>query len=351
LQINVRITASFILVILLLVPFISKSFDTDLGSSTPFIKNVAAQANSPPVANAMNITAVEDTPATITLSGSDTDLGSGTLAFSIVTNPANGTLGAIAPNNTTSVMVTYTPNVNFNGNDTFTFRANDGIANSNNATIFIMVTAVNDAPIASAGVDQTVTEGMLVALNGTATDPDSSTFTYSWTQTAGIPMALSNATIRSPTFTAPQVNATVVLIFQLRVNDGLVNGTDTVNITVNNVVTNPISFGNSALIDQLGNTVAGAIVDVPVGIKAEVKNSSVSKQTLSYIVLVKDSDGITLFLTWIEDLPLPPNESAKPAVFWTPDESGSYEASVFVWKSIKEALPLSSPLTIPINVT
>src|SRR6185369_13802690 len=44
---------------------------------------------------------------------------------------------------------TYTPNANFNGTDSFTYRANDGTVNSNAATVTITVNAVNDAPVAN----------------------------------------------------------------------------------------------------------------------------------------------------------------------------------------------------------
>ena len=40
---------------------------------------------------------------------------------------------------------TYTPAANFNGTDSFTYKANDGTADSNVATVTITVTAVNDA--------------------------------------------------------------------------------------------------------------------------------------------------------------------------------------------------------------
>jgi len=115
-------------------------------------------------------------------------------------------------------------------------------------------------------------------------------------------------------------------------------------------ITNPISVAKSAIIDQLGNVLTSSDVDVPLGIKAELTNTSSNKVVMSYIVQVKDSEDITVFLTWIEDLPLPPNESAKPAIFWTPSQSGNYSAEVFVWKSISEPLPLSLPVNIPIKV-
>ncbi len=53
---------------------------------------------------------------------------------------------------------TYTPNLNFNGTDSFTFKVNDGEEDSNIAAITITVNAVNDAPSFTAGTDQTVLE-------------------------------------------------------------------------------------------------------------------------------------------------------------------------------------------------
>ena len=46
--------------------------------------------------------------------------------------------------------LTYTPAANYNGPDSFTFKANDGTVDSNVATVSITVTAVNDAPVANA---------------------------------------------------------------------------------------------------------------------------------------------------------------------------------------------------------
>ena len=43
---------------------------------------------------------------------------------------------------------TYTPNANFNGSDSFTYKANDGTVDSNTVTVTITVGAVNDAPVA-----------------------------------------------------------------------------------------------------------------------------------------------------------------------------------------------------------
>ena len=45
--------------------------------------------------------------------------------------------------------VTYTPDANFNGSDTFTYVASDGTATSSPATVTITVSAVNDTPVAA----------------------------------------------------------------------------------------------------------------------------------------------------------------------------------------------------------
>jgi hypothetical protein len=55
-------------------------------------------------------------------------------------NPANAETFALAPNGTFS----YTPKSNFNGQDTFQYKVNDGTADSNTVTVTITVNAVND---------------------------------------------------------------------------------------------------------------------------------------------------------------------------------------------------------------
>src|SRR2546422_7377385 len=73
-----------------------------------------------------------------------------------------------------------------------------------------------------AGPDQTVSEGSPVGLNGAASsDPDNDTLSHSWTQTAGPTVTLSNSNTATPTFTAPQISTSnVVLSFRLTVSDG-----------------------------------------------------------------------------------------------------------------------------------
>jgi len=80
--------------------------------------------NSPPIANDQTVSTDEDTPVAITLTGSDPDGDS--LIFSILFDPTNGVLDSLVPINAAAASVTYTPNANFVGNDSFTFEVSDG---------------------------------------------------------------------------------------------------------------------------------------------------------------------------------------------------------------------------------
>ena len=95
------------------------------------------------------------------------------------------------------------------------------------------VTISNGAPIAEAGLPQTVHTGT-VTLDGTgSSDPDSDDLLFHWVQTDGTTVTLSDDTAPSPTFTAPLIEG--VLTFSLTVTDtfGLDN-VDTTTVTISN---------------------------------------------------------------------------------------------------------------------
>lgn len=103
-----------------------------------------------------------------------TDADGHPLAYSIVTN---GAKGSATINDPTPGAFTYVPNLNANGTDTFTFKANDGTVDSNTATITVTITPVNDAPAASDGT-VAVTAGTSVSGSLVATDVDSGGLTH-----------------------------------------------------------------------------------------------------------------------------------------------------------------------------
>ncbi len=104
--------------------------------------------NTAPVANGDSFSATEDVALSVAAAGvlgNDTDADGNSLTAAIVSNAVHGNVVLNANGS-----FTYTPNANFNGVDSFTYQANDGHANSNVATVFINVAAVNDAPVAVA---------------------------------------------------------------------------------------------------------------------------------------------------------------------------------------------------------
>jgi hypothetical protein len=93
------------------------------------------------------------------------------LTYSVVAQPTKGVLSGTAPN------LTYIPNANVHGSDAFTFKVNDGAVNSGVATVSISITAVNDAPVATA---QTVTtdEDTAKSITLTGADVDFDTLSF-----------------------------------------------------------------------------------------------------------------------------------------------------------------------------
>ena len=87
--------------------------------------------NSAPTADAQAVDVVENVATNIVLTATDVDTDP--LTYSVITDPTNGVLSGTVPN------LTYTPNTDFVGSDSFTFKANDGTEDSTDATISISV--------------------------------------------------------------------------------------------------------------------------------------------------------------------------------------------------------------------
>lgn len=78
----------------------------------------------------------------------------------------------------------------------------------------------NQPPQARIDAPDTATAGELVSLDGSASsDPDGSISSYAWSQTSGTPVALTNSSEATTSFTAPAVNEPAPLAFSLTVTD------------------------------------------------------------------------------------------------------------------------------------
>jgi len=96
--------------------------------------------NAAPVALNLHTSTDEDIPISGSVSASDGNADA--LSFSLVTLPTNGGASMDIDGS-----FNYTPTLNLNGHDTFTFWASDGIASSNVATVAITINPVNDPPL------------------------------------------------------------------------------------------------------------------------------------------------------------------------------------------------------------
>jgi len=133
------------------------------------------------------------------------------------------------------------PEVNADTDYTLSLTVNDGTVNSTVDQVIIKVKQVNKLPVANAGSNQSVNEGVQVILDGTASsDPDNDVLTYKWTAPTGI--TLNSTTTSKPTFTAPEVMTNTNYTFSLIVNDGKVNSSSNqVIITVKQVNKAPVA--------------------------------------------------------------------------------------------------------------
>ncbi len=105
---------------------------------------------------------------------------------------------------------------------------------------------VNQAPNAVAGSSQNAAPGDNVVLNGSqSNDPDSDSLSFSWTQTIGPTVTLSNADTDTASFTAPEVSSDTLLRFQLQVSDpGGLSDTSTASVTVISATSAPSGGGS-----------------------------------------------------------------------------------------------------------
>ncbi len=174
-------------------------------------------SNIAPIAANVSGSVNEDADASITLSA--TDANNDTLTYSVVTQPTNGSVAI------TGAMATYTPNDHYNGSDSFTYKANDGAADSNTASATVTVNSVNDAPSFTAGGDQaTVMSAGEQTVAGWATDISAGPANEA-SQTVSFQVTPADASLFSA---GPAVSADGVLTY----TPAGTPGTTTVNVVI-----------------------------------------------------------------------------------------------------------------------
>jgi VCBS repeat-containing protein len=283
-----------------------------------------SQTNSAPVAQNQSVTTDEDTAKAIVLSATDAD--NDTLTYTILTNPTNGTLTGTPPN------LTYTPNANYHGSDSFTFKARDALVDSNTATVSITVNSVNDAPQLAAIGNKTVNELAALTFTASATDDGGGAITYSL---SGAPSGASiNASSGAFTWTPTEAQGPGSYPFNVCASDGSLNTCETITVTVNELnqapVLDPIgsktvqegtllSFTANAYDNDLpANTLTYSLVGAPTGASIDPTTGvftwtpTADQGPTVYIIDVVVSDGVT---TDLESVQITVTEGAPPT-YW-----------------------------------
>ncbi|PIK15680.1 tandem-95 repeat protein [Halobacteriovorax sp. JY17] len=227
--------------------------DSILNSSISTVTiNISAQNDAPVVAADQVFTPVEDTPLNFTItSAADIDLPVQTLSYKVINSVTNGTLTncITSAGFTTDLSCTYTPDSDFNGSDSFTYRVYDSIAESANvATITFNTSAVNDAPTLAATQAISTDEDTPVTFDlNLGSDIDSATLSYiKVSDPAQGTLSCVGGTSRSCTYT-PAANDYGVRTFTYKVNDGtLDSNTSTVSITINSINDAPEMIANQS---------------------------------------------------------------------------------------------------------
>ena len=297
--------------------FTYKVNDGNSDSNTATISITVISVNDAPSSNNLSITVAEDsTNNPITLSASDPD--SDPLTYTIISNPTNGTLICTNEN------CTYTPNPNYNGTDSFTYKANDGEEDSNTATVNITVTPENDAPV-SDDLSFTTNEDTSLNLSLVSNDTDGDSLTYTVVSTpinGSVSCTTSNCTY------TPNPNYNGSDSFTYKTNDGTTDSNiATVNITVTPVNDTPTTNSNTVSIQE--DTTLD-LSSVFIG-----NSNDVDGDSLAYEVINEPSNGTI--------------SGTHPNLVYTPNSD--YVGSDSVEFRVFDGTVYSNNSTITINVT
>ena len=230
--------------------------DADGDTSTATVSLTINPANDDPVAVDDSATLSEDTSAVIDVLANDSDLDGDTVSLDSVTQPEHGTVVINADGT-----VTYTPDADYNGSDSFTYTISDGAGGTDTATVNLTVDPENDDPVA---VDDNAVlaedTAAVIDVLGNDTDLDGDTISLdSVTQPDhGTVTINEDGTV---TYT-PDANYTGSDSFTYQISDGA-GGTDTavVNLTVNSANDVPVAVADVASLDEDSSAIIDALAN------------------------------------------------------------------------------------------
>lgn len=218
------------------------------------VADLSTGGNTAPVANDDVGSVDEDNTVVISLLENDTDADSDALNIVSVGAAANGD---VVDNGDGTV--TYTPDANFSGSDSFSYTVSDGKGGTSSASVIVTVNAVNDNPVANA--DSATTEtGASVTVNVLANDTDLDLDTLS---VASVGVASNGQVVSNGDGTityTPDADFFGVDSFSYTVTDGN-GGSDTATVTIDvlEVNTPPVANDDVASVDEDSSVVIAVL--------------------------------------------------------------------------------------------
>ncbi|MCV7419201.1 tandem-95 repeat protein [Mycobacterium yunnanensis] len=306
------------------------------GGSAATVTMTVTPVTDPTVAVDDTATVVEDTPTAINVLDNDTNVDGVLMNITAVTQPANGTVTIIG------TTVSYTPNTNYNGTDSFTYTLNG----DSTATVRITVTPVNDAPVPGSQI-YTTSAGtpVTIYLYAGATDAEGDPIRWSF---IGFPyngtQVLGDYSLGLVTYT-PNPGFVGTDSFQYRIRDNSDAGTFA-TVTINVIGgARPVAVNDTATVAEGGTTTvavttndtdADGTVDTttvvitrqPTAGTATVNangsityaNNGTEARTDSFAYTVKDDTGalsneatVSITVTPVNDAPIALNDAATVA--------------------------------------
>ena len=234
--------------------FTYKVRDTVSESNLATVSLTINPINDPPQVADDEYAIKEDTTLTVAASAgvliNDSDIEGDTLSAVKVTDPAHGTLSLGSDGS-----LSYTPDSNYNGTDSFTYLANDGTDDSPTAaTVTITISAVNDPPDAVADsytVDEDVTLNVGAVSGVLANDSDVDADPLSAVPFSDPAHGSLNLNPDGSFTYTPDLNYNGTDSFVYRADDGdLKSQPTTVTITINPVNDAPVASDDAYTIDE-----------------------------------------------------------------------------------------------------
>ncbi|HYD11759.1 MAG TPA: Ig-like domain-containing protein, partial [Allosphingosinicella sp.] len=250
--------------------------------------------NDAPAALDDNYATDEDTTLSIAAPGvlaNDTDAEGNALTAVLVSSVSHGTLTLNSDGS-----FDYTPDSDFNGVDSFTYRANDGTADGNVMTVYLTVNPVSDVPVATADSYMTDedTPLMVAAMAGVlANDTDADGDALSAILVDDVLHGTLSLSADGSFLYTPDADYHGADSFTYRVNDGTADG-NTVTVSIN---VNPVNDAPAGVADNystLKNTVLTVSGPGVLGNDTDAEGDALSAtlvDDVSHGTLTFNSDG------------------------------------------------------------